>query len=44
VLKGITTTSKLLELMPEAAAWVPAAFGCSDIPVVDKVAQFRSKL
>ena len=44
VLKGISTTGKLLEMMPEAAAWVPTASGCSDIPVADKVAQFRSKL
>jgi hypothetical protein len=41
VLDGFTTTGKLVEMMPEAAAWIPAESGCSDIPVADKVAEFR---
>lgn len=41
ILKSVTTTKKLIELMPEAAAWIPTVKGCSDVPVADKVAEFR---
>ena len=44
VLNEFTTTGKLVEMMPEAAAWIPADSGCSDIPVADKVAEFREGL
>ncbi len=35
----VTTTKKLIELLPEAEKWIPEIYGCNDLPQADTVAQ-----
>jgi len=43
LLLGLSTTKQLVELMPEAEAWLTENNnGCSDIPLADSVAELRS--
>lgn len=38
LLASVNTTKKLLDVLPEAEAWIPEVFQCNDLPAADKAA------
>ena len=39
LMNQITTTKKLIELLPDAIHWMPEVYECNDLPAADQVAQ-----
>ncbi len=44
LLKSVKTTKQLVELLPEAKAWLPPNEGCTNIPSADKAAALRKMM